>query len=59
MKMNPLQQAMVRACTDAAYRARLLADPRKALAYGALRSECAYVGVAEANLREDFPRVLA
>src|SRR5262245_25598051 len=32
MKINPLQQALVRACTDAAYRARLLADPRKALA---------------------------
>jgi anti-anti-sigma factor len=32
MKMNPLKQAIVRACTDAAYRARLLADPRKALA---------------------------
>jgi len=32
MTMNPLKQAIVRACTDAAYRARLLADPRKALA---------------------------
>jgi anti-anti-sigma factor len=32
IKMDPLKQAMVRACTDAAYRARLLADPRKALA---------------------------
>jgi anti-anti-sigma factor len=32
MKMNPLKQAIVRASTDAAYRARLLADPRKALA---------------------------
>jgi anti-anti-sigma factor len=32
MKMNPVKQAIVRACTDAAYRARLLADPRKALA---------------------------
>lgn len=30
--MNPLKQAIVRACTDAAYRARLLANPRKALA---------------------------
>jgi hypothetical protein len=50
MKMNPLQRAIVRTCTDAAYRARLLADPRKALAYGALCSQRAYVGVAEANL---------
>ena len=32
MKLNPVKQAIVRACTDAAYRARLLADPRKALA---------------------------
>lgn len=32
MKMNPVKQAIIRACTDAAYRARLLADPRKALA---------------------------
>ncbi len=32
MKTNPLKQAIVRASTDAAYRARLLADPRKALA---------------------------
>jgi len=32
MKPNPVKQAIVRACTDAAYRARLLADPRKALA---------------------------
>src|SRR5215470_4776291 len=32
MKSNPVKQAIVRACTDAAYRARLLADPRKALA---------------------------
>ena len=32
MKANPVKQAIVRACTDAAYRARLLADPRKALA---------------------------
>jgi len=32
MKANPVKQAVVRACTDAAYRARLLADPRKALA---------------------------
>ena len=30
--MNPLKRAIVRACTDAAYRARLLADSRKALA---------------------------
>jgi anti-anti-sigma factor len=30
--VDPLKQAIVRACTDAAYRARLLADPRKALA---------------------------
>ena len=32
MKTNPVKQAIVRACTDAAYRARLLADPHKALA---------------------------
>src|SRR5262249_44067421 len=32
MKLNPVKQAIVRACTDAAYRTRLLADPRKALA---------------------------
>ncbi len=32
MAANPVKQAIVRACTDAAYRARLLADPRKALA---------------------------
>jgi anti-anti-sigma factor len=32
MKANPVKQAIVRACTDTAYRARLLADPRKALA---------------------------
>src|SRR4030095_8088084 len=32
MKVNPVKQAIVRACTDAAYRTRLLADPRKALA---------------------------
>jgi anti-anti-sigma factor len=32
MKANPVKLAIVRACTDAAYRARLLADPRKALA---------------------------
>jgi anti-anti-sigma factor len=32
MQMNPLKRAIVRACTDAAYRARLLADSRKALA---------------------------
>lgn len=32
MKTNPVKEAIVRACTDAAYRARLLADPRKALA---------------------------
>ena len=32
MKPNPVKQAIVRACTDVAYRARLLADPRKALA---------------------------
>src|SRR5262245_58973242 len=31
MKLNPVKQAIVRACTDAAYRARLLADPRNAL----------------------------
>jgi anti-anti-sigma factor len=32
MKANPVKQAIVRACTDAAYRARLLANPRAALA---------------------------
>ncbi len=32
MKPNPVKLAIVRACTDAAYRARLVADPRKALA---------------------------
>jgi len=32
MKANPVKQAIIRACTDAAYRARLLVDPRKALA---------------------------
>jgi anti-anti-sigma factor len=32
MKINPLKQAIVRASTDAAYRARLMADPRAALA---------------------------
>jgi anti-anti-sigma factor len=32
MRTNPVKQAIVRACTDAAYRARLLADPHKALA---------------------------
>jgi anti-anti-sigma factor len=32
MRVDPLKQAIVRACTDAVYRARLLADPRKALA---------------------------
>ena len=32
MAVNPVKQALVRACTDAAYRARLLADPRQALA---------------------------
>ncbi|MBI3795512.1 MAG: NHLP leader peptide family natural product precursor [Deltaproteobacteria bacterium] len=32
MAANPVKQAIVRACTDAAYRARLLSDPRKALA---------------------------
>lgn len=32
MAANPVKQAIVRACTDAAYRARLLADPHKALA---------------------------
>lgn len=32
MKGNPIKQAIVRACADAAYRARLLAAPRKALA---------------------------
>lgn len=32
MKINPLTQAIVRASTDPAYRARLLADPRTALA---------------------------
>src|SRR5262245_44397578 len=32
MAANPVKQVIVRACTDAAYRTRLLADPRKALA---------------------------
>lgn len=32
MIVNPVKQAMVRACTDASYRGRLLDDPRKALA---------------------------
>jgi anti-anti-sigma factor len=32
MAVNPVKQAIIRACTDAAYRVRLLADPRKALA---------------------------
>jgi anti-anti-sigma factor len=32
MTVNPVKQAIVRACTDAAYRARLLADPQQALA---------------------------
>jgi anti-anti-sigma factor len=32
MKANPVKQAIVRACMDAAYRARLLTDPHKALA---------------------------
>lgn len=32
MAINPVKQAIIRACTDAAYRARLLADPRTALA---------------------------
>lgn len=32
MKANPVKQAIVRACVDAAYRARLLANPREALA---------------------------
>ena len=32
MAVNPVKQAIIRACTDAAYRIRLLADPRKALA---------------------------
>ncbi len=31
MAANPVKQAIVRACTDVAYRARLLTDPRKAL----------------------------
>lgn len=31
MKANPLQQAIIRACTDEAYRARLLAKPQAAL----------------------------
>jgi anti-anti-sigma factor len=32
MMNNPVKQAIMRACTDKAYRARLLADPRRALA---------------------------
>lgn len=32
MAVNPVKQAIIRACTDAGYRARLLADPRNALA---------------------------
>ncbi|HJY81430.1 MAG TPA: nitrile hydratase subunit alpha [Candidatus Binatia bacterium] len=32
MKVNPLKRAIVRACTNTAYRARLLADSRQALA---------------------------
>lgn len=32
MKSNPLKQAVARACTDADYRRRLLADPHPALA---------------------------
>ncbi len=32
MSVNPVKRAVVRACTDGSYRARLLNDPRKALA---------------------------
>ncbi len=32
MSVNPVKRAIVRACTDGSYRARLLSDPRKALA---------------------------
>jgi anti-anti-sigma factor len=32
MKINPIKKAIIRACTDADFRSRLAADPRKALA---------------------------
>ncbi len=32
MKINPIKKAIIRACTDAEFRARLVSDPRKALA---------------------------
>ncbi len=37
MSVNPVKRAIVRACTDGSYRARLLKDPRQALAEQGIR----------------------